>query len=410
MTATAHRDVHTPAPARSDVKPHSPAQLVRLVAGREISTRIRDKGFLVSSAVLVLLIVGLMVFQVVIGGGGSSSRIGVVGGDQAVEQILRQQGEALDTEVTVVELADESAARTAVAEEDVDAALLDPAGSRPELLVQSAGGDAEGLVQSALAALSVADQLTEAGVQLEPAPEVDVVALDGAEDDRTQATIVALLGVGLLYFLFILFGQFVAQGVVEEKSSRVVELLLATMRPWQLLAGKIIGLGALGLLQTAVIAVVGVAGALAFDVIDLPGQLIGTVLNVLAWFVIGYAFYASVFAVAASLVSRQEELGSVLMPTSILLVVGFVIAVQAAQDPSSTLATVTSYVPGLSPMVMPVRQAAGEAAWWEVGLAVLLMIVAIAVIVRIGGRIYAGALLRTGGRLKLREALAAEKA
>ncbi|MCZ2817681.1 ABC transporter permease [Modestobacter sp. VKM Ac-2984] len=398
------------APASSDITPHSPAQLVRLVAGREISTRIRDKGFLISSAVLILLIVGLMVFQVLIGGGESTSRIGLVGGDQAVEQVLQQQGQALDTEVTVVQLADEDAARTAVAEEDVDAALLDPTGSRPELLVQTAGGSAEDLVQSALAALSVADQLSEAGVQLDPAPEVDVVALEGAEDDRSQATIVALLGVGLLYFLFILFGQFVAQGVVEEKSSRVVELLLATMRPWQLLAGKIIGLGALGLLQTAVIAVVGVAGALAFDVIDLPGQLIGTVLNVLAWFVIGYAFYAAVFAVAASLVSRQEDLGSVLTPTTILLVVGFVIALQAAQDPGSTMATVTSYVPGLSPMVMPVRQAAGEAAWWEVGLAVLLMVLAIAVIVRIGGRIYAGALLRTGGRLKLREALAAEKA
>ncbi|MCZ2810549.1 ABC transporter permease [Modestobacter sp. VKM Ac-2979] len=398
------------APASTDIKPHSPAQLVRLVAGREISTRIRDKGFLVSSAVLIVLIIGLMLFQVLLGGGESTSRIGLVGGDRTVEQVLQQQGEALGTEVTVVELADEAAARTAVAEEDVDAALLDPTGSRPELLVQSAGGSTEDLVQSALAALSVADQLTEAGVQLEPAPAVDVVALEADEEDRTQATVVALLGVGLLYFLFILFGQFVAQGVVEEKSSRVVELLLATMRPWQLLAGKIIGLGALGLLQTAVIAVVGVAGALAFDVIDLPGQLIGTVLNVLAWFVIGYAFYAAVFAVAASLVSRQEDLGSVLTPTTILLVVGFIVAVQAAQDPGSTLATVTSYVPGLSPMVMPVRQAAGEAAWWEVGLAVLLMVLAIAVIVRIGGRIYSGALLRTGGRLKLREALAAEKA
>ena len=398
------------APASTDITPHSPAQLVRLVAGREISTRIRDKGFLVSSAVLIVLIIGLMLFQVLLGGGESTSRIGLVGGDQTVEQVLQQQGGALDTEVTVVELADEAAARTAVAEEDVDAALLDPTGSRPELLVQSAGGSTEDLVQSALAALSVADQLTEAGVLLEPAPAVDVVALEADEEDRTQATIVALLGVGLLYFLFILFGQFVAQGVVEEKSSRVVELLLATMRPWQLLAGKIVGLGLLGLMQIAVIAVVGVAGALAFDVVDLPGQLIGTVLTVLAWFVIGYAFYAAVFAVAASLVSRQEDLGSVLTPTSIVLVVGFVIAVQAAQDPGSTMATVTSFIPGLSPMVMPVRQAAGEAAWWEVGLAVLLMLLAIAVIVRIGGRIYSGALLRTGGRLKLREALAAEKA
>jgi ABC-2 type transport system permease protein len=189
----------------------------------------------------------------------------------------------------------------------------------------------------------------------------------------------------------------------------VVELLLATMRPWQLLAGKIIGLGLLGLLQMLVIAVVGVVGALAFDVVSIPGQLVGSVVTVLAWFLLGYAFYACVFAVAASLVSRQEDLGSVLTPTSILLIVGFLVAIQAAQDPTSTLATVTSYVPGMSPMVMPVRQAAGEAAWWEVAVAVVLMVVTIAVIVRIGGRVYAGALLRTSGKTKLREALRAER-
>jgi ABC-2 type transport system permease protein len=134
------------------------------------------------------------------------------------------------------------------------------------------------------------------------------------------------------------------------------------------------------------------------------------VVTVVAWFVLGYAFYASVFAAAASLVSRQEDLGSVITPASILLVLGFVIAIQSAQDPSSTLAMVTSYVPGLSPMVMPVRQAAGDAAWWEVALAVASMLVAIAAIVRIGGRVYAGALLRTGGKVKFREALKAERA
>jgi ABC-2 type transport system permease protein len=91
-------------------------------------------------------------------------------------------------------------------------------------------------------------------------------------------------------------------------------------------------------------------------------------------------------------------------------VVGFVISLQAARNPSGTLATVTSFVPGLSPMVMPVRQAAGGAAWWEVLLSALIMLAAIAVVVRVGGRVYAGALLRTSGRTKVREALRAERA
>ncbi|CCH86336.1 ABC-type Na+ efflux pump, permease component [Modestobacter italicus] len=394
----------------SGTRPHTPAQLVRLVAGREVSTRIRDKGFLLGSGVLIVLILGMLVFQVAINSGGESTRLAVVGGSAAVTDALEAQGEALDTDVSVVDYDDEAAARRAVEDGDVDAALLSPSAAQPELLVENDGGTAETIVQGAVQGMAVSQQLADAGVQLQSPPEVDVVALDPDADADTEAAVVALVGVVVLYSLLILFGQFVAQGVVEEKSSRVVELLLATMRPWQLLAGKILGLGLLGLGQMLVIAVIGVAGALAFDVVELPGRLIGTVVTVVAWFVLGYAFYASVFAAAASLVSRQEDLGSVITPASLLLVVGFVVSIQAAQEPTGTLATVTSFVPGLSPLVMPVRQAAGGAAWWEVVVAVVLMLVSIAAIVRVGGRVYSGALLRTGGKVKLREALSAERA
>jgi ABC-2 type transport system permease protein len=397
------------APARPATTPHTPAQLVRLVAGREISTRIRDKGFLIGSAVLIVLILGMLVFQVAMNDGSEPTRIGVVGGSAGVTEALETQGDALGTDVQVLDYDDERSARSAVEDGDVDAALLSPSSVQPELLVETDGGQAETLVQGAVQGMSLDQQLAAAGVQLESPPVVDVVALDPDAGADAEAAVVALVAVFVLYTLLILFGQFVAQGVVEEKSSRVVELLLATMRPWQLLAGKILGLGLLGLAQMLVIAVIGVAGAIAFDVVDLPGRLIGTVATVVAWFVLGYAFYASVFGAAASLVSRQEDLGSVVTPASLLLVIGFVISVPAAQEPTSTLATVTSYVPGLSPLVMPVRQAAGAADWWEVAVAVALMLIAITVIVRIGGRVYAGALLRTGGKVKLREALKAER-
>lgn len=393
----------------ADVKPHTPAQLVRLVAGREISTRIRDKGFLIGSAVLIVLILGMLVFQVAINSGTDDTEIGVVGGSAAVTQALRTQGDALGTDVQVVAYDDEAAARSAVEDGDVDGALLSPSGDQPELLVEKDGGQTETLVHGAVQGMSITAQLADSGVQLTDPPRVDVVALDPDADADMEAAVVALVAVFVLYSLLILFGQFVAQGVVEEKSSRVVELLLATMRPWQLLTGKVLGLGLLGLAQMLLIAVIGVAGALAFDVVELPGRLIGTVLSVLAWFVLGYAFYASIFAAAASLVSRQEDLGSVLTPASLLLVVGFIISFQAAQDPTGTLSTVTSFIPGTSPLVMPVRFAAGGAQWWELLIAVVLMLVSIGVILRIGGRIYSGALLRTGGKVKLREALAAER-
>jgi ABC-2 type transport system permease protein len=392
----------------SDSRRPSSAALVRLVAAREASTRLRDKNFIIGSIVIVVLLLGIMGVQIAAGSGSDEVRVGLVGEGGAVESALTTQGEVFGVEVTVVPLDDADAARTAVVDEEVDAAVVGAGTERPELVLLGSDGQVEALVGGALTEAAVGEQLAEAGVQL-TVPRLTVTTLD--QDVREeQAGIVALVGVAMLYGLLILFAQFVAQGVVEEKSSRVVELLLATMKPWQLLAGKILGLGLLGLGQIVLIGVLGVGGALLFDLVDVPGDLIGTVVSVVAWFVLGYAFYAALFAAAASLVSRQEDLGSVLTPTSILLIAAFIIAIQASADPGGPLATITSFVPGLSPMVMPVRTAAGEAAAWEVGLAVLLMLVAIAVIVRIGGRVYAGALMRTSGKVKLREALRAETA
>ncbi|HZH19412.1 MAG TPA: ABC transporter permease [Geodermatophilus sp.] len=392
-------------------EPRTPgsAALVRLVAAREVSSRIRDKNFIVSSVVIIVLLLGLLAFQVVAGSGDSGSRLGIVGDDGRLGAAVQAQAEAVGVDVEVVDYTDEAAARAAVEDEAVDGVLLDGAGPAPELLVTGRDATLEALVGGAVSGVAISDRLLEAGVDLQSLPEVAVTPLGGSDDDG-QRVVVAVIGVVVLYGLLLLFAQFVAQGVVEEKSSRVVELLLATMRPWQLLAGKILGLGLLGLGQMVVIGVVGVTAALALDVVEVPGEVIGTVVTVVAWFVLGYAFYASVFAVAASLVSRQEDLGSVLTPASMLLIVGFVVSVQAAGDPGGTLATVTSFVPGMSPLVMPVRQAAGEAALWEVALAVVLMLLAIALAVRLGGRVYAGALLRTSGRTKIREALRAERA
>jgi len=385
-------------------------ELVRLVAGREISTRIRDKTFLISSAVILLLVLGGMVFQAVTASGADEITLGVVGDAATLKPMLTAQGKAVGADVTVVALADEAAARRALAAGDVDGALVDGTGSSPRLLVErSAGSSLTATVQGAVSQVAVGRQLANAGIDRLDVPHVGVTETDPGDDPTGERTGIAVVGMIVLYTLLILISQFVAQGVVEEKSTRVVELLLSTMKPWQLLAGKVIGLGLLGLAQIVAIGVVGVTGALIFDVVSLPGQLIGTVLTVVAWFVLGYAFYASVFAAAASLVSRQEDLPGVITPMSMLLVVGFFIALQAASNPTGLLAVVTSFVPGLSPLVMPVRMAGGGVPWWEVVVSVVLMLVAIALVVRLGGRIYAGALLRTSGKTKLREALRAER-
>jgi ABC-2 type transport system permease protein len=388
----------------------SSGRLVRLVAAREVSTRVRDKTFVISSVIILLLVIGAMAFQVVLASSSSQLTVGVVGDQAVLAPVLHQEARTVGAEVTVVGLPDEAAARRAVKNGDVDGALLGGTGPSPELVVdRSADSRLQAVVQGGVGQLALGRALARAGVGSVDVPRTTVTALAPDADQTGERTGVAIIAVVILYTLLVLFSQFVAQGVVEEKSTRVVELLLATLRPWQLLAGKILGLGLLGLVQIVVVAVIGVVGAVAFGVVSFPAHLIGTVVAVVAWFVLGYAFYAAVFAAAASLVSRQEDLPSVITPTSMLLFAGLFISIRAATDPTGGLARVTSFIPGLSPLVMPVRQAAGGLAWWEVLVAVVLMLAGIAVVVRLGGRIYAGALLRTSGRIKIREALQGER-
>lgn len=384
------------------------AQTVWLVARREITAKLHDKGFIFSTLFIVAVILGSVVFQVVLQGGSNSYAVGVVGDSAELEPALEAQADAMDAELTLTSYPDADAARAAIGNDDVEAVI-----DGDRVYVDSGlDGQLESLLNGAVAGISAQQRLAEAGIDpvevsraLDVAP-LDVVALDQDAERTGQRQIVAFIGVVTLYGLLVFFGQYVAMGVVEEKSSRVVELLLAAIKPWQLLAGKLIGLGLLGLGQLLIICVVGLGAAIGFDVLAVPGDALGTIAQVIFWFVLGYAFYAAAFATGAALVSRQEDLQSVLMPMILLLVAGFIIAIQTAQSPDGTLARLASILPPLSPMVMPLRAAGGGVPWWETALAVVLMLAAIVAMVALGGRVYAGALLRTGGKTKIKEALA----
>ena len=291
---------------------------------------------------------------------------------------------------------------------EIDAAVIDG----ESVVVNESLDDSLGAaIFGAVNGLVLAERLADAGVEpdiLAPV-SLDVSALQPAADEADEKGLVAFISILLLYTLLIFFGQFIAQGVVEEKASRVIEVLLAAVKPWQLLAGKIIGLGVLAFAQLVIIFAAGLGGASAFDVITVPGAAIATVVQVLGWFILGFTLVAALFAVCGALVSRQEDLQSVLLPMTLILVAALVLAITAGQNPNGTLAKVTSFVPVLSTMVMPVRVSTGSVAWWEIVLAVVLMLIAIAATVRVGGRIYSGALLGKGGRVKIKDALAAER-
>ena len=165
----------------------------------------------------------------------------------------------------------------------------------------------------------------------------------------------------LIYLALLTTGQLVAQGVVEEKATRVVELLLATIRPWQLMAGKVLGIGVLGLIQVAVIAGFGLGAALATGALSLSLSAAGgTIVWLVVWFVLGFLMYALAFAGAAALVSRQEDAQSVVLPIMMLLIVGYVIGISVLPaDPGSGFVEMLSVIPVFAPTLMPMRLAIG---------------------------------------------------
>jgi len=216
---------------------------------------------------------------------------------------------------------------------------------------------------------------------------------------------------GLVTFgVFFVFGQIfgygfaVASSVVEEKSSRVVELLLAKIRPRELLTGKIVGVGVLGFAQLVLFFAVGLAAATLSGSIDMPPGLAGAAGLVLGWFLLGFALYSALFAMAGAVASRVEELQNTSSPITFMIMAGYIGTIAAVGDPGGGVARVTSFVPFWAPLVMPIRMAGGNVPVWEVVVITALVLVTIVVVVRLAARIYAGGALRTRGRIKLKEA------
>jgi ABC-2 type transport system permease protein len=208
---------------------------------------------------------------------------------------------------------------------------------------------------------------------------------------------------GVLFFGISVFGQMVLTGVLEEKASRVVEVLLARIPARALLAGKIAGIGLLGLAQIGVTALAAVVAAAAMPSIDVPAVR-GTVLAwALIWFVLGYALYATVYGALGSLGSRVEDAQSVAGPVMVAMVVAYFASFTMIGQPDSAAAKAISYFPLTAPMAMPGRIAMGATAWWEPVAAAMLTLAATAGLVHLAGRVYTGAILHSGPALSLRD-------
>jgi ABC-2 type transport system permease protein len=238
---------------------------------------------------------------------------------------------------------------------------------------------------------------------VEPVPveNIELGLVEGrTPDDETAAFLMTLV----LFFAISTYGAMVLSGVVEEKSSRTVEVLLARMPARNLLAGKVAGIGLLGLGQVAATAGAALVAASLADSVEVPAVR-GTVLAwAVVWFVLGYALYATVFGTLGSLASRTEDASNVAGPVTIVLVLSYVVSFAAIGSADTLWAQLVSWLPVTAPLAMPNRIAMGVATWWDPVGAAVVTIATIAGLVVLGGRIYTRAILHTGSVLSVREA------
>lgn len=382
----------------------------RLVARREFLERARDRSFLISTAITLVVLVGFIVGTSLLNK-GTRFDLGVVGADaRATAEQVVDAGKALGFEVTVRDYPSEQQAEPAVRSGSADAVLV----GSTEVIVKSQPPQQ---LLAAIQSVSTKERAREALERTDLPPDridqvlnvqpLPVRALEPVDERRRQSSVVAFIGVLALYGQLFAYGYWVASGVVEEKASRVVEVLLATIRPTQLLRGKILGIGSLGLCQLMVIGGAGLAASAAVGSLRFPAGALSAIGIVLIWFVIGFFFYSALFAVAGSIVPRQEDLQATMTPLTILIIASFFIGVAAVQDPSSTLATVASYLPFSAPLVMPTRIALGDIALWQALLSAAISIGATFALIPVATRVYSRAMLRTG-RVRIREVLRVE--
>ena len=381
------------------------------VARRELVERSRSRALRISLVLLLILSVGGAVAAARLTGRTPTDDVGLVGARAAaLEPAIRLQAKAAGRLVHLHPFTDAAAASRALRNSSVDVVLID--GSRI-LVKTSRSQPAVRIVQDAVAAQGAFDRLRSAGLTqtqalavLAPRPlPVQALAPRPHNYDRNQA----LIGISLLvlFMALVFFGQAVAQGVTEEKSSRVVELLLTTVSPRRLLAGKVLGIGMLGLALLFIPGAAALAAGQLAGGAGLPSAAPEAVALILLWFILGYFFYSVAFAAVGALVSRQEDLNTAILPVTAVLIGGFYLAFFAVNsNPNGTVARVAAFVPPVSPMVVPARMVLGDMTTLGLALAVALEVLAIAGMVLLAARTYERAILRIGAPVKLRRLFA----
>jgi len=383
-----------------------------LVASRDFKERVASRAFQMSTAITILFVVGWIVVPAIFFDNGPDTwTIGVVGEQSDGLTVAIQAAAGKNAEVETVALDTRADAEAAMEDGEVDMAI-DTEGT--VLVDNQTGYQMRTAVVAALATVNIAERADELGIDVTEIGDLlsggyaveSVAPTDEADNESNR--IFAFFVTVILFMSIVTYGSWILIGVIEEKTSRVVEVVLGTVRPQQLLAGKVLGIGLLGLAQVVAIGVIAMSLLPIQDAFEIPSAAGPVLFWALTWYVLGFAFYSVAYAAAGSLVSRQEEAQNAAFPLTMMLMAAYFIASFSITGENPVL-MIASLLPMFAPMTMPLRIAGGGVAVWELALSLSLMALSVYGLVQFAGRVYAGGVLQGGSRVKWKEAFRASE-
>jgi ABC-2 type transport system permease protein len=386
---------------------------VGLVAARELRERLRGRAFRIGTVLILAVIAAAIIIPAVRGDRADVQRVGIVGTLSApLRAAVVADGTAADVTVTLVAEASRMTAESDLRGGRIDVAIIDSAAVVTDKPVTAEPASATAQLATAAArTVATANAIRSAGLTaaqataLAAARSAPVSSLQPAGPGSSQRA-TSLIGLLLVFFLLTQYNTWTLIGVLEEKSSRVVEVLLGSVPAVRLLAGKVLGIGLTVFLQAglAVLVALGLAHATNSDV--LHGTTTLSIAATLVWLVLGYAFYSWVYAAAGSTVSRQDQVQSLVFPLALPVIFGYIVSLSAATSGTPNLLVhVLAYLPPTAPLAMPTLVGLGAVSWWQFAASAVISLASTVVVARLAAGVYQRAILQTGRRVRLREAL-----
>ena len=383
-------------------------RLTAIVAEREIRQRVRSRAFAVSTIVLLLVVAAGVTIPAILAHHAKPQRVGIVGGPPALmTEVVQEAGRLTGIGVTVVAEPSVAAGEAALRSGQLGVLLVDETEVVVEQVPLAGSSGSGGTLASAIADVAGLSKLLGT---LPPGAAASGVTLPVRGLTPPSASLsrrlTGLFTVVLVWILISAYGSQIAMGVGEEKSNRIVEVILASVRPVQLLVGKVTGIGVLALAQAALMVAVflGLGAAVGSSLVH--GAAPGIVITGAVFLVLGYAFYCTAFAAAGSLVSRQSDVGTVILPVQIPLIVAYALSYTVIYaNGANVFYRVLGFLPPTAPVAMPVLYAAGDVPAWQAAVSAVLLAAGTVWMARTAATIYGRSIFRTGSRVRLRQVL-----